>query len=402
MRIHRKAGKTALALNNLILKACETKGIYWYVAPTYTQAKEIVWRDPEMLAKYLPDALVVKKNESELSIEIKSGSIIVLKGADKPDSLRGPNPKGVILDECYLMKEEAWTEIIAPIAFANPEMWVWFIGTPKPMGASWESLYQEATRRMNEDATWFSMTLGADTSGILTPESLAEAKRVMTEQAYEQEFLCHYFGDEGVVFRGVDKCIRTSIQVNQNWDGLQRHQIGVDLAMHVDWTVACGINLASYEVDIFDRYNQIDYNLQKSRIEAMVRRYGNPRVNMDATGVGEPIVQDLQSRGLGINGVRFTAEIKKNLVTNLALWIEQGKLRLPNIPELINELRTFGYEVSAKGNVQYSAPQGQHDDCVMALALAVWELSSSSTERVGESILSRAPIRNVKRVFQYE
>lgn len=406
LQIHRKAGKTALSLNHLVQQSVLTKGVYWYVAPTYRQAKEIIWRDPEMLAKYVPRELISKKNESDLSIETETGAIIVLKGADNPDSLRGPNPKGVILDECFLMKGDVWSEIIAPIAFANPDMWVWFIGTPKPMGAFWEKLYQDAYRRMTSgDTSWFAMKLDAETSQILAPESLIEAKNTMTEQAFRQEFMCEYFGDEGVVFRGIDRCIDDQIVPNQRWDGYQRFQFGTDLAMHVDWTVNCGINLANYEVQVFDRYNQIDYNLQKARIEAMLRSYGNPRCNMDETGVGEPIVQDLRSRGLLINGVRFTAEMKSNLVTNLALWIEQGRIRLPRIPELIEELRMYGYEVTPKGRVTYSAPAGQHDDCVMALALAVWELSSSVGERVGgtpiSSLLNKANHKPVK-TFQYD
>src|SRR3990167_5034958 len=109
----RKSGKTALAINKLLIEAFKKPGkTFWFVAPTYRQAKEIVWKDPEMLKTFLPEELIEKKNELDLSIYLKNGSVLSVKGADEPDALRGPNPAMVVLDEFALMKPEVWTEII--------------------------------------------------------------------------------------------------------------------------------------------------------------------------------------------------------------------------------------------------------------------------------------------------
>ena len=87
----RKHGKTALALNKLIIETqLNPNKTFWYVAPTYRQAKEIVWKDPAMLPFYVPPEIVDRKNDSELTIYFKNGASISVKGADKPDSLRGP------------------------------------------------------------------------------------------------------------------------------------------------------------------------------------------------------------------------------------------------------------------------------------------------------------------------
>lgn len=372
--IHRKAGKTALALNKLIIESqLNPNKTFWYIAPTAKQAKEIIWKDPEMLKKYLPPEIVSKKNDTELTIYFTNGAVLSIKGADDPDSLRGPNPFGTVLDEYAQMKHVVWQEILYPITITNPEAWVWFIGTPKPTG--------EHFRRLNEEATtkegWFSLTLPVTESGILTPDQIEVAKKeAPTQASFEQEFMCQWLGEKSSVFRGIDRCIDNTIKLNPVWDGRFRYQFGVDLAMHVDWTVAAGVNRQTHKLEVWDRYNQIDYNLQKARIEAMLRRYGNAGANVDQTGVGEPIVQDLQARGLNINGVQITAPTKQNLITNLAMWIEQGKIKFPNIPELVEELRIFGYEVLPSGKIRYAAPDGFHDDCVMALALAVWNLGS--------------------------
>lgn len=343
-----------------------------------------------MLFKYTPAEVLVKRNESELILEYVTGSIMGVKGADHPDSLRGPNPMLVILDEVYLMKPEIWTEIIAPIAYANPQMEVWFVGTPKPIGAFWHELYVEAERRMKAgDPDWFAMTLDAEHSGILEPEALRQAQETMPAAAYEQEFLVKWLGDKAAVFRGVNFCVDNKLKLSEVYDTRFSYQFGIDLAQRVDWTVNIGINKQNHHVEIFDRYNQIDYPLQKARIEAMLRRFGNPVANVDATGVGEPVVQDLAARGLNINGIKITEVEKRNLITNLAIWIEQRKIKFPPIPELISELNLFGYEVletktgsGLQRKIRYGAPEGFHDDCVLALALAVRDLGSKLPPQV--------------------
>ena len=385
MKIHRKAGKSALSINHLIQQAVyggsqKKPGVYWYVAPTYSQGKEIVWRDPEMLSKYLPGEIVVKKNDSELLVDFLYGSSMVVKGADKPDSLRGPNPKGVILDEAYMMKPAVWNEIILPIAMANPDMWVWIIGTPKPTGKYWRDIYADFERRMNAgDPNFFCMTLDVESSGILGTEQIAQARSTMTQAGFDQEFMCRESDDGGVVFRGIQDIIfgpYLEPQENRGSDKIATYEWGIDLAKLVDWTVVSGINRYNHRLEVFDRYNQIDYNLQKARIEALYRRHGKGRAKVDATGVGQPIIDDLDARGMFIEPVMFTSATKSNLVTNLAIGIEQRKLQIPEIPELIEELNLFGYEVTKSGLIRYGAPEGYHDDCVMSLALAWWDVGT--------------------------
>lgn len=343
--------------------------VFWYVAPTYRQAKEIVWKDPDMLNKYLPLEIVEKKNDSELTIYFKkTHSVLAVKGADDPDSLRGPNPYGTVLDEFEMMSPAVWEEIISPIATANPDAFVWFIGTPKPSGGHFKRLHEQAQTKDG----WFALSMGINETGIIPPEQIESARATMTESAFEQEFLCKWHEEGGVVFRNVDRCVQG--QYRENYDTRHKYQFGVDLAQHEDWTVLIALNKNTRTVEYFDRFNQIDFTIQKPRIEAALRRFGNPTCNMDATGGYETVVQDLNLRGLRINGLKFTKELKHQLVTNLMLLIEQGQIKFPNIPELVQELKDYGYEITLHGNIRYGAPEGMHDDCVMALALACWDL----------------------------
>ena len=73
--------------------------------------------------------------------------------------------------------------------------------------------------------------------------------------------------------------------------------------------------------------------------------------------------------------------------------IENGKITIPQIPELINELKLYGYKISANGNVQYGAPEGYHDDCVIALALAAWQLKRyPPLEGSGVAVIRKKPV----------
>ena len=365
--------------------------IFWYIAPTYTQAKEIIWRDPEMLNQYLPKEIVSKKNDSELVITLINGSVIGIKGADKPDSLRGPNPFGVILDEYEMMHPEVWTEILYPLTITNPKMFVWFIGTPTPQGEHFRQLHERAMTREG----WYALTLSVEDSGILTPEEIGNARaEAPTAAAFEQEFMCQWLGENASVFRGVDACIYGEYR-EPTTPG--KYQWGLDLAKHVDWTVLCGIDRRTHRLEVFDRYNQIDWNLQKARIEATVRRHGMGWMNTDMTGVGDPIVEDLISRGLSVTGIQFTESVKKNLVVNLAHGIEQRLISIPNIPELIQELKIFAYEVTSTRRIKYGAPNGYHDDCVMALALAWWDIGTK-IGNIGSPIASLLNKKEAKHV----
>jgi len=84
------------------------------------------------------------------------------------------------------------------------------------------------------------------------------------------------------------------------------------------------------------------------------------------------VLDELQRSNIPVEGYKFTNATKKNLIENLSMMIEKQEISYPNIPELVNELKMYGYTMSPSGLTQYGAPQGYHDDCVIALALAAW------------------------------
>lgn len=348
------------------------KGVYWYVAPFYGQAKEIVWQDPEMLSKYCPPEIWKNRNNSELFIPFPNGSVLFVKGADKPDSLRGTNPVGTILDEYGDIKKEVWQGFLQPVVTANPGAWVWFVGTPKGRNDFWEKL-----QIAKNTANWQYSILKASESGIINKDALEEARLTTTEAFFKQEYECDFLDDATGVFKGFRQIL---------WDGNIREQagrlyrVGADLGKYNDYTVLTTIDLHDWKIGTPERFNQIDWVLQKAKIEAYVRRYNNATCVLDSTGLGDPIYDDLEKQGVGLEPFKFNMQSRNDLLNNLIVMIENRQILLPNYEPLLEELSSMKYELKVsdggRQRITMSVPEGLHDDCIMSLGLACWGLRS--------------------------
>lgn len=364
--VPRRHGKTSLAINYLISEAIQnTNKVYWYVCPTQRQAKEVVWKAPDMINRYLPPQAVKNKNEVELCIYFKNGAQIHIKGADDPDSLRGTNPFGIIMDEYAQIKPQLYDEILMPIVKANGG-WVWLMGTPKGRNDFFIK-YQ----RLAQNPNWQVLKIKASEAGILSNEVLTEARQSMTERAFSQEFETEFLEGAGQVFRRIKENATSELrEPESNVD----YVLGVDLARVQDWTVIKVFNTKNWQEVYSDRFNQIDWNLQKARIEAIARRYNNALIRVDATGAGDIIAEDLKNQGLMVEAFVFTNNSKKNIMQNLSMLLESDQIKILPDDITIKELEAFTFEVGSTGTIKYSAPEGLHDDAVCSLALAVWQL----------------------------
>ncbi|EHC4081955.1 terminase, partial [Escherichia coli] len=124
----RRWGKSRLSISTIIRAAAkEKKQRVWYVAPTYQMARQILWDD---LQEVLPRKWVRKKNDTTMTIVLKNGSEIALKGADKPDTLRGVALHFVVLDEFQDMKADTWYKVLRP-TLSSTRGGALIIGTPK-------------------------------------------------------------------------------------------------------------------------------------------------------------------------------------------------------------------------------------------------------------------------------
>jgi len=187
IRCGRRFGKTLYAVNFIIKEAIKG-GDFWFVAPTYRQAKNIAWL---IFEKYLPRELVKKKNETELSIELINGSRISLKGADNPDSLRGSGLDGVVLDEYAFMGNYAW-KVISP-ALQDKKGWAIFISTPDGYN-HFKDLYEII------DPDFKSFHFTSYDNPYLEAGELDKEKVRLSEETFAQEYLAEFMKRSGAIW----------------------------------------------------------------------------------------------------------------------------------------------------------------------------------------------------------
>jgi len=188
IRCGRRFGKTVYAVNHIISEAILTGGHYWFIAPTYRQAKNIAWL---IFEKYLPKELIVKRNETELSIELINGSHISLKGADNPDSLRGSGLDGVVLDEYAFTAPYAW-KVVSP-ALQDKQGWAIFISTPDGYN-HFKELYETS------DPDFKSFHFTSYDNPYLRADELDKERARISEETFAQEYMAEFMKRSGAIW----------------------------------------------------------------------------------------------------------------------------------------------------------------------------------------------------------
>lgn len=248
---HRRAGKTVACINDLIdgaLRCPQREPRFAYVAPFFSQAKDVAW---SYLKAYTAPIPGVSPNESELRVDLPNGGRVRLYGADNYERLRGIYLDGLVLDEFGDMDPRAWQEVLRP-SLADRNGWAVFIGTPRGLNH-----FAEAWDRARADDEWFTLQLKASETGLIPASELAAARREMSEEQYLAEFECSfaasvvgaYFGREMQAAEDDGRIVRVRHQpelaVDTWWD------LGVDDATVIWFTQTVG-----REVHVIDYYEQ--------------------------------------------------------------------------------------------------------------------------------------------------
>lgn len=372
---HRRSGKTKTALNQQIIRTQLRKGIYYYLLPTYRQSKQVLW--DSLVKQHIPNEIIIKKNDSELAVYYKNGSIQRFVGCEDIDKHRGVDAIDVVFDEYSEMKEEIWTAIFQPILRENGGT-ATFIFTPKGKNHSWK-----LTQMAQGNPEWFCSILGVKDTNVFTETELEEIRKNTPQPLYQQEYEVSFIDNAGQYFRRIRECVYDPAKIILPTEG--DFQIGADLAKYQDWTVITPFNLNTFYAYPQDRFNQVDWNLQKARIQVAALKYkGNVRVCIDATGVGDPVVEDLRREGVIIprtpfdHAFKFTERSREDLLKHLAILFEANKIKIPNDEGLIGELESMRYELS-EGGIKIRTPAGIPDDRIFSLGLAVYGQNTPQT-----------------------
>ncbi len=347
MMAGRRFGKSLISQTISIETAVNKKRVA-YITPTYQLGK--------IFFKEIVDLLPIEiysKNESDLVITFITGGSIRFFTGERLDNLRGLKFHLAVIDEASFIPnlEDGWLNSIRP-TLTDYKGKAIFLSTPKGKNYFF-SLFSKA------EPDWQSFKFTTYDNPYIDPNEIDDARRQLPEVVFEQEYMANPAENAANPFgsQHIRKCLHsvTTMPVVA---------YGIDLAKSVDWTVIVGLD-EDGNVAYFDRF-QMDWHNTKQTI----LRLPKCPILVDSTGVGDPILEDLQREGVMIQGLKFTSSSKQQLMEGLQAAIHQGKIGYPE-GIISQELEVFEYQYTATG-VKYSAPSGFHDDAVMALALA-WQ-----------------------------
>jgi Terminase large subunit, T4likevirus-type, N-terminal/Terminase RNaseH-like domain len=373
----RRWGKTELGVDAIIRGATTTPGLYWWVGLSWRSASmKRAWR---LLRQRFRGLAEIRENDHE--IRIANGSEIWLRSAEGPDSLTGEGVRGVVMDEFSLMEQRIWDEHVSA-TLLDENGWAMFLGVPKGRNWAWQLWSRGADKAYPEWASWRFETWDNPFMPRLTPDG-RDAKEVTRQEKpdlyFRQEHLAEVIDDAGTVFRRVLDAATVPAMLAGPQPG-RRYILGVDWGKLNDFTVITVVDDTGAVVFI-DRFNQIDYAVQKPRVVEAARRFRADMVVVESNSMGVPLIEDLQRVDPPIPVQPFVTNnaSKALIIERLALAFERGEITIPRDPVLIDELQGFAQERLPGGMMRYGAPSGGHDDTVMSVAFAWYGLRGDSS-----------------------
>lgn len=361
--MHRRAGKTILAINLLVMKALNTpQGNFCYVCPELKQAKRIAWKPLkqicEQFRKYVDkegnEFDVVEIRESELIVRFANKAEIQLYGADNPDNIRGSKFNGAVLDEVAQMPPDLWDEIVYP-ALMDTQGFALFIGTPKGVNLFSELFERGKGRDSRYKDNWISFKFTCYETDALPPEEIENYKNSVSEEKFKREMLCDFSASASDQLISLSSAIEaTDRTIDEKLLAHTPVVIGVDVARYGDDNSVIMVRQGIYVHEFFT-INNIDLVSLSTWVMKYVTEYNAKYLFVDGTGVGGGLVDILQRRiatdtqlfdiNFGHKAInpKF-ANKRTEMWFAMAEWLKRGGI-IPKNDDLVAELAMPTYEV---------------------------------------------------------
>lgn len=382
LALHRRAGKTEMALMVLIDEALKCKdelGFYAYLAPMLKQAKVIAWKRLKARLEPLLISGGCEFNEGDLLVTFKhNGSVIRLFGGDNPDALRGVRLDGCVLDEVGQMKPELWQDILQP-ALSDRLGFALFIGTPSGI-----NLFSELYHRASTLPDWNAARYTVYDTNAIDPAEVERLKRDMPETAFAREYLCDFnaAGDDQLI--SLSDVEMASKRVYTDKDVLDAPKIlGVDPARFGDdrSVVVKRQGLQAYTPYV---YRGVDNMELAARVVAIIEQWEPDAVFIDS-GAGAGVIDRLRQLDYDVIEVPFGGRAvqstqyvnrRTEMWWEMREWLGAGGA-IPSDSTLKSELSTpiYWYDqqgrkmLEAKDDIKKRLQGGASPDIADALAL---------------------------------
>lgn len=354
----RRGGKTRTAIYGMCQDLAAGLPI-WYSALTYKNVEE-VWRE---MMRRVRDVPGVKISKSLKEIEMPNGGRLNVRSLQEYDNLRGSGLARHYIDEFAYVHPDAWPLVLEPMLLER-KGGAWFMSSPHGMN-HFAVLWQRA----QNDPDYAPFKLTAYDNPIVDPSEMDRMRYTTAERVWLQEYLGEFLADGGAVFRNVRQCA-TAERVESAQPGHQ-YVIGVDLAKTNDFTVFAVIDTVTRALVYLDRFSQIDYTLQLERLKALSARFAPISIVVERN-IGEMFIEQAHRAALPVIPFYTNNASKQKLIEGLSMAFEQSAISIIPDETLIGELQAYEMDKTPSGMLRFGAPEGMHDDTVIALGLA-WQ-----------------------------
>ena len=384
LALHRRAGKTELALRELLDKALRNPldlPLYFYVAPFLKQAKAIAWARLKQIVRPLEMAGLAETNESELWVRLlANGAMIRCYGADNPDAMRGVRLDGVVIDEVAQIAPTVWDDIIQP-ALSDRKGWALFIGTPNGV-----NLFSQLYFAAGDKPDWYAARYTVYDTDALDPTEVKRLREDMSEASFAREYLCDFSAagsDQLISLTDLEDASRRHLDpTDYSWAA---RILAVDPARFGDdrSTIARrqGRMLLPFRRGVHILH-KVDNMALAARVADEIRAWQPHAVFIDE-GNGGGVIDRLRQMGHDIIGVHFGAKAGSPRYVNkrtemwfaVREWLATGAA-VPNDADLKRDLAAPTYKFTPATDVYQLEPKddikkrlGMSPDLGDALAL---------------------------------
>jgi hypothetical protein len=334
----------------------------WIIAPQMSLTDQN-WR---YFIRFFPESWIVKPDMNERKIYTINDGLVEFKSTSNPSSLVSVGLDLLLWTEIDQSEQpdkmiEAWanlfTRLQSPGRGPGGKGGL-FLGNSTPAGKS--IMYKLHMDALDDPANWEEFHFGTMDSPYITERAYELAKKSMPERLFRQIWLAEFPDDSGELFPNLDKiCV---LEEEKPVPG-RVYKAAWDPARKQDFS-SFGVRDSLGNMVYMTRWTGVPWTIQLDHVQSLCSRYNNCVVDLDKTGVGETLPEAMGQRGIRVNPLHFTNELKSAMVSKLSLLCEQQSIKMIKNEFLWDELTSYRAETLASGMTRFSAPKGKHDDLV--------------------------------------
>lgn len=360
----RRWGKTFACAYLVTKEILQPNKTVFVIAPDYGLTNKVIDEVLQNLSK-ITSKFSYQKLPPKITLE--NGSTVEAKSAENPRAILGSATDLNIIDEAAFLNDDIYFRYVKPTTLSRKGKTV-LISTPNGMNYFYD-LWLKAGKGQFHFTSY--------QSPYVSGEELDKLKLVTPQKVFEQEYLGKFVTSAGAVFGDLTELIDGG---KEEPEKNASYIMGVDLGNKDDFTAITVMEVGRKKAVWVEKLRETSWQFIKEKIVEVSKKYNSAPVWIDSSGTGDAVFEDIQRMTFAVPYSMHSAKAKEQLIDKLRIFCENKIIKLCDDRDLLEELRSYQYNIKGNGYRSYSAPKGKHDDLVISLALACWGLQPNYIE----------------------